>query len=64
VLCWAQHNADYIQLCHGDSQAPTTQSEVIQRTAAVIPRGYQSRGGGRPAKKPAYAGWIGNKLRF
>jgi hypothetical protein len=36
VLCWAQHNADYIQLWHGDADLLRESLEAVQQTAAVI----------------------------
>jgi hypothetical protein len=35
-LCCAQHNADYIQLWHGDGNVLRESLEAVQQTAAVI----------------------------
>jgi hypothetical protein len=35
-LCWAQHNADYIQLYHGNASLLIESLEVIQQASAVI----------------------------
>ena len=49
MLCWAQHNTDYIQLWHGDANLLQESLEVVQRTAAVL------LGGIAPEEGPAQA---------